>query len=187
MTVLQREMPAWHWCETYGIRVDAQPEAAFDALFSVTAEEMPVTRLLMKARELPALAFGRKRFDGFPTEGPVVDRMLEFGFTRLDSRDGTELAVALIDQSWKIDGGDRIELAGRDDFTAFSREGYVKIAADFVATPVGTGTFLSTQTRIAATDDRTRRIFGCYWTLIRPFSGITRRAWLGAAARRLDP
>jgi hypothetical protein len=34
------------------------------------------------------------------------------------------------------------------------------------------------------TDERSRRAFGRYWLLIRPFSGLIRRRWLAAIVRR---
>jgi hypothetical protein len=43
---------------------------------------------------------------------------------------------------------------------------------------------LATETRVAALDDAARRSFARYWRLIRPFSGLIRRRWLLAGARR---
>jgi hypothetical protein len=37
---------------------------------------------------------------------------------------------------------------------------------------------------VQLTDDHSRRVFGRYWLLIRPFSGLIRREWLAAIARR---
>jgi len=38
----------------------------------------------------------------------------------------------------------------------------------------------STETRVMLTEERSRRAFGRYWLLIRPFSGLIRRRWLAA-------
>jgi hypothetical protein len=43
---------------------------------------------------------------------------------------------------------------------------------------------LTTETRVLATDERSRRAFARYWLLIRPFSGLIRRLWLAAIVRR---
>lgn len=178
-------MPVWRWCETYGRQFDATPDEALAAFFAVTPDEMPVARLLLTARDLPGALVGQRRFDGMPREGPLIDRMLDFGFCKLAEQPGRELAVGLIDQSWKLDGGERADIENREEFIAFDRPGFVKIGANFLATPVDDGVFLSTQTRILATDSRTRRVFSAYWFFIRPFSGMTRRAWLEATRRRL--
>jgi hypothetical protein len=47
-------------------------------------------------------------------------------------------------------------------------------------------TRLTTETRVAATDRRTRLLFGVYWTAIRPGSGLIRREMLGAVARAAE-
>jgi hypothetical protein len=43
---------------------------------------------------------------------------------------------------------------------------------------------LTTETRVLLTDEASRRAFARYWLLIRPFSGLIRRRWLAAVARR---
>lgn len=45
---------------------------------------------------------------------------------------------------------------------------------------------LTTETRVLLTDERSRRAFGRYWLLIRPFSGLIRRRWLAAIVRRAN-
>ena len=50
----------------------------------------------------------------------------------------------------------------------------------------GAGTLLSTETRVEATDARTRVLFGVYWTLIRLGSGLIRRDMLRAVARAAE-
>ncbi len=54
MTYLDDALPVWHWCETYGRRVDAPPQDALAAFFAVTLNDMPLTRLLMTLRDLPS-------------------------------------------------------------------------------------------------------------------------------------
>jgi hypothetical protein len=186
VTYLDDALPVWHWCETYGRRVDAPPQDALAAFLAVTLNDMALTRLLMTLRDLPSALLGRRRHEGIPGEGPSIDRMLDSGFCNLGENPGRELAVGIIDQSWKFDGGERAQVNDVAEFTAYDRPGFVKIGVNFLATPLDGGTFLSIQTRILATDERTRRIFGAYWVFIRPFSGLTRKAWLEAAQRRLD-
>jgi hypothetical protein len=45
---------------------------------------------------------------------------------------------------------------------------------------------LTTETRVLLTDERSRRAFGRYWLLIRPFSGLIRRRWLAAIVCRAN-
>jgi hypothetical protein len=48
------------------------------------------------------------------------------------------------------------------------------------------GDTLSTETRVQLTDDRSKRAFARYWLVVRPFSGVIRRFWLRAIARRAE-
>jgi hypothetical protein len=45
---------------------------------------------------------------------------------------------------------------------------------------------LTTETRVLATDSRTRRLFAAYWRLILPGSALMRRTWLAAIRRRAE-
>lgn len=65
-------------------------------------------------------------------------------------------------------------------FTGFAVPGWAKMALNF---RVSAGE-LTTETRVQLTDQRSRRAFARYWLLIRPFSGLIRREWLAAIARR---
>jgi hypothetical protein len=50
----------------------------------------------------------------------------------------------------------------------------VKAAIDFRLTPEGSGTELSSETRVMSTDARTRRLFDRYWRIVRPGSSAIR-------------
>jgi hypothetical protein len=52
--------------------------------------------------------------------------------------------------------------------------------------PDGAGTVCHTETRVTATDDSSRRKMAAYWLLIRPGSGLIRRAILHEIARRSE-
>ena len=57
----------------------------------------------------------------------------------------------------------------------------LKIAIAFEAEPIPGGSRLTTETRVRALDERTRRRFRLYWLAIGPFSALIRRRWLAAA------
>jgi hypothetical protein len=48
------------------------------------------------------------------------------------------------------------------------------------------GAAVSTETRVLCTDERSRRAFRRYWTLVRPFSGLTRIEMLRAIRREAE-
>ena len=69
---------------------------------------------------------------------------------------------------------------------AWSQPGWIKAGMEFRLEPVRAGTLLSTETRVLATDPKTRRAFAAYWFVIRPGSSAIRREVLKVVARRAE-
>jgi hypothetical protein len=57
---------------------------------------------------------------------------------------------------------------------------------DFRLTPAMGGTHLSSETRVQATDDATRRRFDRYWLIVRPGSSAIRYEVLTALAIKVE-
>lgn len=187
MSLLDTAIPEWHWCETYGIWLPVPPTEALELMKSIPPAEIRLLRTLIELRNLPGRFVGRPRFGrSMSASVPLFEQILNFGFCLLGEDESSEVAFGLIDQSWKVSGGKRAAVGDAVDFAQFSEPGFVKIGANLLARPARHGAFLSTQTRVLATDRRTRRVFGFYWLFIRPFSGLIRRSWLQAAARRVS-
>ena len=185
MSLLDAAIPEWDWCETYGIWLPVPPAEALDLMKSIPPGQIRLLRTLIELRNLPGRLRGRPRFGkSISRSTPLFEQILNFGFCSLGEAERSEVAFGLIDQSWKISGGRRAPVANAVEFAEFCEPGFVKIAANLLVRPARQGAFLSTQTRVLATDPRTRRIFGAYWLFIRPFSGLIRRSWLQAAAHR---
>ena len=64
--------------------------------------------------------------------------------------------------------------------------GWAKATMNFLIEPRRAGCVVTTETRVHATDARTRRRFRAYWTLIYPGSTLIRRMWLRAIKRRAE-
>ena len=72
-------------------------------------------------------------------------------------------------------------------FRDLEAPGYAKASMNFAVRALGDGTsLLTTETRVAATDDATRHRFAAYWRLIYPGSALIRVNWLAAIARRAE-
>ena len=71
-----------------------------------------------------------------------------------------------------------------DEFRHVDEPGYAKAATSFWFVPDGAGTVCHTEMRVTATDDPSRRKMAAYWLLIRPDSGLIRRAILHEITRR---
>jgi hypothetical protein len=173
-------MPEWDFNEVHRTRVAAPPAGALAAAKEATPGEMPLVRALFALRSVPALV---TRGRGLPaaTGRSLAEQMLEFGFVPLaDDRD--EVVLGFVGQPWRLSGGSMPRLGSADEWRAFDRPGYVKAVMNFRAH----GGLLETETRIRATDAASRRRFARYWRVIRPGSGLIRRAWLRAAKRRAE-
>jgi hypothetical protein len=165
-TLLSEVLPEYDFRERHARRIDAPPDRVFAAVRELSADDSPVVRLLFLLRGL--------RGD---TARPIFEQMERFGFEVVAEEPGGELVVAAIGQPWKLRGGARPRGV---DFRTFAEPGYAKMALNWRLVD---GT-LSTETRVRLTDAHARRAFRRYWLVIRPFSGLIRRAWLRAIARR---
>ena len=166
MLSLADALPVYHHSERHTIHVSATPERALAAAREARLEDVPFVGLLFRLRGLRAAP-----------RGPVWGALLAQGFQTLG-----EDTLVLVGKPWSPRGG----LRKVDDFVAFAEPGYAKMAMDLRALPDWDGARLETETRIYLTDAFARRRFGAYWLVIRPFSGLVRRSWLGAAKRRAE-
>ncbi|WTW94827.1 hypothetical protein OG216_16215 [Streptomycetaceae bacterium NBC_01309] len=164
-------LPEWHFRERHTIEIDAYADTVFRAIEELTWREVPVFRTLM------ALRFVGRDPAGDPR---VLASMTKDGFTVLDRSDN-ELVIGILSTRT----GQRVPLAGElpaDAMRAFDEPGRLKIVFNFLRR----GSTVTTETRVWATDERTRRIFRAYWTVIRPPSGLIRRVWLRAIRERAE-
>ena len=134
----------------------------------------------MAVRTLGLLRKGRQ-------EQVVSGRFLDHGpVPVLATTRGERVVAGGVMQPWKLGGGAEPPDLDAAALRAFDRAGWVKCAVDFALVPDGTGTVLSTETRVAATDPGSRRRFGLYWLFIRAGSGLIRREMLRVVARRAE-
>jgi hypothetical protein len=167
-TLLSEVLPEYDFRERHSRHVAAPPERVFAAVRELCADDTPAVRVLFRLRGL--------RGD---TRRPIFDQMERFGFVVVAEEPGRELVVAAIGQPWRLRGGTRPRGV---DFRTFAEPGFAKMALNW---RLEDGT-LSTETRVRLTDAQARRAFRRYWLVIRPFSGLIRRAWLRAVARRAE-
>lgn len=176
---LDEFLPEYEFVERHAVSLATPPREALAAAKEATPGEMPLVRALFVLRSLPALV---SRGRGLPSEKtrPLAEQMVEFGFVPLCD-DEDEVVLGFVGQPWRITGGTMPRLHSADEWLAFDESGYVKAVMNFHSD----GARLTTETRIHATDAASRRRFARYWRVIRPGSGLIRRSWLRAAARRL--
>jgi hypothetical protein len=175
-------LPAPHFRERHERRIAAPPAAVWQAMQELRLGDLLLSRALMGIRLLPARLAGRTQ----PSR-MVSGRLLEEGpVPVLAEAPGRAVVAGGVMQPWKIAGDEDPPALDAAALQAFAEPGWVKTGFDFVLDPDGTGTRVTTETRVTATDARTRARFGLYWLFIRAGSGLIRRDMLRALARRAE-
>ncbi|HKI26631.1 MAG TPA: hypothetical protein VKA07_09920 [Candidatus Sulfotelmatobacter sp.] len=154
-------------------------ETSVAAPASVVYQHLLVSDLYASwiVRLLVSLRYGRRT----PRKRAPVGLRQRFqgsGFVILAETPGEELVIGVAGRFWRPDGGRRLDLSARD-YVGFARSGDAKIALTFKLRPgQRQHTVLSTETRIRCFGRAAWWKFGLYWLLVRPFSGLIRKAIL---------
>ena len=93
----------------------------------------------------------------------------------LESQPPSSVVFGGLLQPWRLSGGKPAPDLDAAALRAWDAPGWVKVAMDFRLVPTRGGTELSSETRVAATDDASRSAFTRYWRVVR--SGSTAVRW----------
>jgi hypothetical protein len=157
MKSLDAFLPSYEFSTRHAVPVAVDAARADQALREVTFGEVPLVRGLLLARGL-----GLRR-----AEDTVLATMVPRA-TVLEDVPGEGVVLTLSGQFWRLRGR--------------GTEPPATAVIDFRALPGS----LSTETRIHVPDPGSRRKFGRYWRVVRPFSGLIRMLVLRAAKRRAE-
>jgi hypothetical protein len=177
-------LPRYDVNEVHSVITAAPPGAVMQSIRELTPREVPLLVALMALRSVPALLCGRR----LPTrarrlDGRLLDGFRRGGFVELGDSSG-ELVFGGVGRFWRADGG--LRRVDATDFRDFAEPGWAKAAFNFEVERVGERTVVTTETRVATTDDSARRSFGRYWRVVGPGSALIRVAWLRAIRRRAE-
>jgi len=164
-------MPVYHFHERHRRWIDADPAQVWDALTTLTLDELVLTRPLMAIRHLGQKSPGPSK--PLLTDGPVPMFQLT---------EPTYAVGGAVGRPWQL-RPERRDMSSLEDFTGFAEPGWVKYLTDFQVQPRDGGVQLTTETRGHSTDQHARRRFALYWAVIRLASGLVRRDMLAAVAR----
>src|SRR5207245_7551221 len=145
-------------------RASAAPLAdIWDELNTVPMSALPLGLMLESLRLLPAKLTGHKHPSlagrSFLDVTPIPVLFSE--------RPHVVISAGL-SQAWRLLGGAIPPHLDAAALRAWSQPGWIKAGMEFRLEPVWAGTLLSTETRVLATDPKTRRAFATYWFVIRP-------------------
>lgn len=177
MELIDRYLPHYQFVEKHSRYIPAPSARVLDVVGRPDVVDDPVARILIALREMPNRLAGRLGLASNLQHRP------SFGFTNFTflGRDGDrELAYGLAGRFWQSDYG-LVAVADAPAFAALDPSGIAKLVMNFTVEAEGSGTRLTTCTRVWCGDDATRRSFRPYWLLIRPASGLIRRRLLKRA------
>lgn len=177
---LDNIMPEYQFCERHSARVHARPEQVMQAIRQSTFGDLKSLATLLKIRA--AVLRAPYRDDGGLQAKRVLDSFAEAGYLP----GSTEHEIAMFGV-WDARLNRRPEVRTLQEYADYREPGAVKMAYDFSVEDAGGGwSTLSTETRVLATDDATRRGMGRYWRLIVPGSGLLRLQWLDGIKNRAE-
>jgi hypothetical protein len=181
MTLLDEFAPKWQFREVHAIPVLATPDRAFRAIEMVTAGEIKLFQALTWFRRLGRV--GPESILNAPPDKPILEVALRSGFLLLAGQPFREIVIGTVVVS--PPGAPRPRTP--EEFKALDAPGYAKAVMNFRIDRAGLAmSVVTTETRVFATDSRTRRNFAIYWWTIRAGSGLIRRMWLRAIRRRAE-
>jgi hypothetical protein len=178
--IIDELLPRFDVATRHTIEVRATPAATYAALRRADFSARGLVRLLTTIRALPATLVDWRRHGRMRPIRPVetLAALQTSGFVLLADVPPTELVLGIEGRFWALDGGRCTPPA--DSFrTTAPQPGTARAVWGFSFAPLeATRTLVTTQTRVLCADAAARRRFLPYWFVIRPASGLIRRAIL---------
>jgi len=176
---LDEFVPVWQFNELHTTNIAAPPERVFQAIKEVRADEIALFNTLMwirrGGRALPESVLEAR------SREPLLALVTRGGFVYLADDSPRELVVGTVVVAPR---GTRGTLTP-EVFRKRLRPGFALAVMNFAVHPNGVGgSIVSTETRVFANSQSTRRGFAAYWRVIYPGSALIRRMWLRAIERR---
>jgi hypothetical protein len=173
-------MPKWQFNEVHTRRVAAPPAIVFEAIRAIRSGEILFFDTLTWIRRL-----GRKTPECILNAGnslPLLDVATRTGFIWLADDPPHELVIGTLLIAPRGSSKEITPAMFRQELAP----GFAIAAMNFTVRADGDGSIVSTETRVYANDNRSRRRFAVYWFFIYPGSALLRRTWLRAIARRAE-
>ena len=164
-----------HWMSEYDVgaryetAVDAPRERVWQAIQEMRAGDLAIARWLMALRRLD---FRR------PPQKPLLETMTREGFLILEQRENEEVVIGVAGRFWTRSSG-IVRLASPEAWRNYAVDSSARSAMNF---RVEAGRVI-TETRVQTFGTSARRSFRLYWTVVGPFSGLIRRAFLAEIRR----
>ena len=183
LTALDEFAPAYQFSDERAIPVRASSIQVYDAIMTVSADEIPGFRLLAWMRR--GGSTGPESILNPPDGVPLLRVATRTSFVLLAARPGREFAMGAVVIAPL---GVRLAIdSSPDSFKTLTQPGFAKATIGFRIDPGRNGwCVLRSETRIAATDYVSRATFARYWRVIAPGSALVNVMWLRAIKVRAE-
>lgn len=168
------------------------PAVCCQAVQQIDLFQDRLVRALLDIRGLPQRFVGalRGRGEAAMTEASRgtfrLEDMVGLGWMILGKDPGVELVLGQVSRPWKSVATSTEAPGTPGEFSTFDQPGFAKIATSIRFDPYGSSaSILTMETRVALTDEESRRRFRRYWLLVGPFSHLIRRLALRLLAGEL--
>jgi hypothetical protein len=176
---LERFMPAFDVRSAHETVIEADLATTYAALLGSSFADSVVVRFLLRVRSLGKPLPQRK-------SGELLQALEGAGFLGLHSEAERETVFGIAGKFW-LPTAEKVTFSSPDEWERFRKDGYAKAAWNLSLFPIDARrTRLCTQTRVQCFGTAARTKFRLYWTLVGPFSGMTRTALLKQVKRRAE-
>lgn len=176
-SLLDTLIPEYDAVSSHAIRIAASPSHVYAAARHANLGNVPLVRLLMALRSIPARFVPRRRSAGPASAPPGADCSIGTAdFTLIAEAPGDEFVFGIMGRFWTPAGG--VVATTAADFHRPPPAGLAQGFWNFRVTACATDSELSTETRVRCGDPVTRRRFLRYWRVIRLGSGAIRTSAL---------
>jgi hypothetical protein len=180
--LMDQFLPRYDFAVVHADVLRAPPAQCYRAASELDLFQAPLVRTLLGIRGLPQRVVGTRRGRGKTATLEVSRRTFRFkdmvglGWILLGETPGVEMVLGQVSRPWKAVAASTDAPTTPEQFTSFGEPGFAKIAASLRIDPYGNdSSILAMETRVALTDDKSRRRFRRYWLLVGPFSSLIRR------------
>jgi len=178
-------VPVSQFSEFHETTIDAPAGRIYQTICAVTANEITLLRTLTWIRRL-----GRSAPESVlnpPGDRSFCDVALKSGFYMLADDSPREMVLGTFAAAPKTTRARPRADISAATFQGIRASGFAIAVMNFRLFPLSSSrTRLTTETRVFATDARTRRLFAAYWRVIYPGSSLIRMTWLRAIKRRAE-
>ncbi|MEO5936320.1 MAG: hypothetical protein ABIP81_03820 [Terriglobales bacterium] len=177
--LLDEFLPEYHVRSAHETLVNADIATTYRALCAVSFRDSAIVRALLRLRGLG------KRLPPRAADASLLRDLKAGGFLELAVAPEREMVFGIAGKFW-LPQAERVTLTSANEFREFCTPGYAKAAWNLsLEAETPTTTRLRTQTRILCFGSA-RWKFRLYWSLVGPFSGLTRMVLLQQVKRKAE-